>query len=83
MMCSIDIEGRVVITCIVLSRLGYLKTSKLVIFDPAKTEHKKASSQKELEKYSVLRCRFFDKIFPQGNYNDSNTWVSIASAAEV
>ena len=44
MMCSIDIEGRVVITCITLSRLGYLKSSKLVIFDPTKTDSKKVSS---------------------------------------
>ena len=67
MVTSVDIDGRVVISCIRDLALGLLKASKQVVLDPRSSPEPVS----EYEKFNVLEPRFFRMIFPQGEYNDS------------
>jgi hypothetical protein len=62
MIASVDLEGRVVISCVRDVALGILKASKFVILEPRKS----TEVITEQSKYAVLESRFFSKIFPQG-----------------
>ena len=65
MICSIDLEGRVVITTIAVFALGILKSSKFTILDPTKLDPSlTAGKNMDIEKYQVIIPRFHDKIFP-------------------
>lgn len=68
MIASVDLEGRVVISCIRDIAMGLLKASKFIILDPRKQVVEAAN---EVSRFSVIEPRFFKVIFPQGQYNDS------------
>lgn len=68
MIASVDIEGRVVISCIRDIAMGLLKASKFVILDPRKQAPEAIT---EASRFSVIEPRFFSMIFPQGQFNDS------------
>ena len=75
MIASLDREGRVVISCVRDVALGILKASKFVILDPRKGSEPLA----EASRFSVMEPRFFNIIFPQGQFNDSQTWLALAN----
>ena len=60
MVTSVDIDGRVVISCIRDLALGLLKASKQVVIDPRSSPEPVS----ENEKFNVLEPRFFKMIFP-------------------
>ena len=80
MICSCDLNGRVVITTITVL-LGFLKASKYTILDPTK-QNISAAVNYDLQKFQVVSPRFHDKIFPMGVFNDSQTWIALASVQE-
>ena len=67
MIASVDLAGRVVISCIRDIALGILKASKFVILDPTKD----GDPMIDAHHFSVLEPRFYNIIEPQGEYNDS------------
>ena len=67
MVASVDLEGRVVISCIRDVALGLLKASKFVILEP----RKQVDALHEASRFSVLEPRFFNIMEPQGQFNDS------------
>ena len=80
MIASVDVEGRVVISCVRDIAMGILKASKFVILDPRKQP---PEANTELSRFQVIEPRFFKMIFPQGQYNDSQTWLALANRNEV
>ena len=80
MIASVDIEGRVVISCIRDIAMGILKASKFVILDP---RNQSPDAISESSRFSVIESRFFKMIFPQGPYNDSHTWLALANRQEI
>ena len=84
MICSVDVEGRVIVTTISEMFGGFLKASKFTILDPVKDQAlnpSQVTSQADL--YGVLEARFQNRVFPQGDFNDNETWVAIGSIKEV
>lgn len=79
MIVSIDVEGKVVVTSITSMTFGILRAKEFVIFDPRTMPDGMTDNQK----YCMLSPRFYAKIFPQGEYNDSQTWVTLANKQEV
>ena len=79
MIASVDLEGRVVISCVRDVALGILKASKFVILEPRKLQE----TILEQARFAVIEPRFFSKIFPQGEFNDSNTWLALANRTEI
>ena len=69
MISSVDLEGRVVISCIRDIAMGILKASKFIILDPRKQAVEAALEPSTT--FSVIEPRFFKVIFPQGQMNDS------------
>ena len=63
MIASVDVEGRVVISCVRDIAMGILKASKFVILDPRKQP---PEANTELSRFQVIEPRFFKMIFPQG-----------------
>ena len=61
MIASVDLEGRVVISCIRDIAMGLLKASKFIILDPKKQS---ADAVAESSRFSVIEPRFFKMIFP-------------------
>ena len=55
MIASVDLEGRVIISCVRDFALGILKASKFVILDPKS----QGPSVPDFQKYSVIEPRFF------------------------
>ena len=80
MIASVDTEGRVVISCVRDIAMGILKASKFVILDP---RNQSADAISESSRFSVIEPRFFKMIFPQGQYNDSHTWLALANRNEI
>ena len=81
MIASIDIDGKIVITTVTNMAFGLLSSNKFVIVDPVKDLQK--YPDRTFPRYQTIEPRFFDKIFPQGFFNDSQTWLAIASKEEV
>jgi len=60
MIASVDLEGRVVISCVRDVALGLLKASKFVILEP----RKQIDTMVEAQRFAVLEPRFYNIIFP-------------------
>lgn len=78
MIASVDLAGRVVISCIRDIALGILKASKFVILDPTKD----GDPMIDAHHFSVLEPRFYNIMEPQGEYNDSQSWLALANRQE-
>mmetsp|Transcript_3013 Transcript_3013/g.3541 ORF Transcript_3013/g.3541 Transcript_3013/m.3541 type:complete len:140 (-) Transcript_3013:582-1001(-) len=60
MIASVDLEGRIVISCVRDVALGFVKASKFVILDPTKQNDSMAQAQR----FSVLEPRFYNIMEP-------------------
>jgi hypothetical protein len=81
MIASVDIDGKIVITTIQNVAFGLLSANKFMIVDPVKDALKHPG--RKFPRYQAIEPRYFDKIFPQGFYNDSQTWLALGSKEEV
>ena len=81
MIASVDIDGKIVITTIMNVAFGLLSANKFMIVDPVKDALK--YPDRKFPRYQTIEPRFFDGIFPQGFYNDSQTWLALGSKEEV
>ena len=79
MIASVDVEGQVIITSIRDVALGILKASKFVILDP----RKQGANVADHQLYQVVEPRFYQKMYPQGEHNDSQTWLALGNRAEI
>lgn len=60
MIATVDLEGRVIISCVRDLALGILKASKFIILDP----RKQTDALVENPRFSVLEPRFYNVLQP-------------------
>ena len=79
MIASVDVSGRVVISSIRDLAFGILKASKFVIYDPSRLD----LPLEERFKMTTIDSRFYNALLCQGDNNDSQTWLAVASRSEL